>query len=186
MPKKSPEKEIEEARLIAWYKWEFLRRNANYRREQDAFMRKFGDWFLQHGCWYDQEIEPWGKKNLRFFAQVIAPEAKLICKKWQVRDPYPPDWNFTRSGVHEYKPEWEAYLPTDCSQSEIDAAWDFSFLLMSETSFRKSLPEKQPTVKRLLPDVIRLEEVVAIPIARGEGTHHVSQEGIRPNPSPAS
>jgi hypothetical protein len=147
MPKKSPEKENEHARLISWYKWEFLRRNAKYRRDHGEFMRKFGDWFRKHGFWYDQDIEPWGKKNFRFFARVIAPKAKLICQKWQVRDPYSPDWNFTRSGVHEYKPGWEAYLPTDCSQSAVDAAWDFSFLLMPETAFRKGVPKSSPPAK---------------------------------------
>jgi hypothetical protein len=102
-------------------------------------MQEFGDWFREHGYWYDQEINPWGTKNLNFFARVIAPKARLICEKWQIRDPYSPDWDFTRSGVHQYKTDWEAFLPTDCSEGEIEAMWDFSFLLMSEFRFRRSL-----------------------------------------------
>jgi hypothetical protein len=105
MSKKSLSQEAKEAQLVAWYKWEFLRRNIEYRDDYETFTRKYGDWFEKHGYWYDQTISPWGPKLLRYFATVIAPKAKVICVRWQIRDLLSPDWDFTPAGRYYYQPD---------------------------------------------------------------------------------
>jgi len=152
MPPKSPRQQAKESQLIAWYKWEFLRRNSEYRKDYEAFIDEFGGWFEKHGYWYDQTVQPWGRRNLRFFATRIAPKAKTICERWQIRDPFSPDWKFTpSSGFYHYKPGYEVLLPTDWPKELAGEEWDLSdFLMFNETEFRKSLPvPRWPRAKHL-------------------------------------
>ena len=140
MAKKSRRQQTKEAQQIAWYKWEFLRRNSEYRKDYEGFIQEFGGWFGKHGYWYDQEIAPWGGDNLRYFAAVIAPKARVICEKWGIRDPFSPDWQFARSGLYSYKPSYEVFLPTDCSNESAGESWDLSDFLMSKEELLKNLP----------------------------------------------
>ena len=78
MPKKSRRKQIAESQRIALYKWEFLRRNVEYRKDYKEFLREFKPWLARHGYWFDETTEPWGAENLRFFATVIAPKARQL------------------------------------------------------------------------------------------------------------
>jgi hypothetical protein len=142
MPKKSHWKQVEEINLVNWYKWEFLRRNPEYRKDYEEFMGRFGNWFEEHGYWYDQTTtDPWGSDNFRFFASVIAPIAKAICERWEITDPYPPDWEFTKRGVYYYKPDFEVFLPTDCPKESAGKFWDFSDLSLSIDELEKKLAE---------------------------------------------
>ena len=102
MPKKTRRRQTEESKLIAWCKWEFLRRNAEYRKDYEEFIKEFEPWFAEHGYWFDETTKPWGTENLHFFATVIAPRAKAICERWQTRDLFSPDWSFDKSGMHYY------------------------------------------------------------------------------------
>ena len=153
MPKKSPHLEAKESQIVAWYKWEFLRRNVEYRKDYEEFIQEFGGWFEKRGYWYDETKEDWGPDNLQFFATVIAPKAKAICERWQTRDLFSPDWDFTLSGAYYYRPGWEVSLPTDCSKEEAGQAVDLSKFYLSEEEFRKSLqrrgraPEHQLVLK---------------------------------------
>jgi hypothetical protein len=140
MPRKSLLQEAKESQLVAWYKWQFLRRNVEYRKDYEKFIRQHGRWLRKHGYWYDETIKPWGPKNLRFFATVIAPNAKHICVRWEIRDLFPPDWNFTQLGVHRYRPNWKVSLPTDCSKEEAGKGVDLSQFYLSDKEFEKSLP----------------------------------------------
>ena len=88
--------QIKETRLIAWYKWEFLRRNPEYRKDYGQFMEDFGSWFREHGYWYNQKVR-WKPAELRFFLGAIAPQAKIICERWQIREPLPPLCKFKES-----------------------------------------------------------------------------------------
>src|SRR5205807_9738096 len=97
MPKKSNRLQTKESQLIAWYKWEFLRRNPEYRNDYEAFITEFGPWLNKHGYWYDQTIT-WNWQEFQFFARMIAPRAKTICERWQIRDLLPPNWTFKSSG----------------------------------------------------------------------------------------
>ena len=40
---------------IAYFKWEFLRRNSEYRRDYSAFDQKFGTWIREHGRYPDMK-----------------------------------------------------------------------------------------------------------------------------------
>jgi hypothetical protein len=152
MPKKSFRQKANESNLVAWYKWEFLRRNANYRKDYEAFIGEWGGWFKDHGYWYDQTAEPWGHENLRFFAAEIAPKGKVICERWNIRDPYPPEWVFNSSGAHFYKPGWNVFLPTDCPKEEAGRVWELSDFLLSDEEFNKRLPSSDSRLSGPQPD----------------------------------
>ena len=145
MVKKTLSQRADEARQIAWYKWEFLRRNPGYRRDYETFIQEFGSWFGEHGYWYDQTIEPWSTDDFHYFMTVIAPRAKIICQRWEIRDPISPDWKFTQSGLFYYKPGHELMLPTDCRREDVERMWDFSERLMSADELVKTLPESTAT-----------------------------------------
>jgi hypothetical protein len=123
MAKKSPDKEFAEAERVAWYKWEFLRRNGEYRKDYQAFVREFGAWFRQHGYWYDQSVV-WSREEWKFFTTAIVPSIQAICERWQVSDPFLPAWEFNKSGTYEYKPSYEVLLPTRSSSDEIRDLWE--------------------------------------------------------------
>jgi hypothetical protein len=141
MPTKPQDPEQNKALRIAWYKWEFLRRNVEYRKDYEEFIREFGSWFEEHGYWYDETIRPWGRGNLRFFATVIAPKAKAICERWAVGDLFSPNWKFTRSGVHTYRRGWTVFLPTDCSKEQEGQGVDLPQFYLFDEEFEKSLPK---------------------------------------------
>jgi len=141
---------IKEAQLVAWYKWEFLRRNVGYRKDYKKFIRTFGSWFETHGYWYDETIAPWGPQDLRFFATVIAPKAKVICARWEIRDLFSPDWRFTPSGVYYYKPGWAAFLPTDCSKEKAGQGVDLSQFYLPDEEFENRLPTHAQAPKHQL------------------------------------
>jgi hypothetical protein len=152
MPKKSERQRVHEDRLIAWYKWEFLRRNAVYAKDYEEFIREFGGWFRKHGYWYDQ-TRRYSKEAFRFFAEVIAPRAKTICERWQLTDPFSPKWNFDQeSGSRPFKRCWEISLPTVCSSSEAGQEWDLSDFLLSEDEFRKILVKSTKPQRGPRPD----------------------------------
>jgi hypothetical protein len=140
LPKQKARKQTLERRLIAWYKWEFLRRNVDYRKSYEAFIHEFGPWFDKHGYWFDETVEPWGPDKLRYFASAIAPKAEAICKRWQTRDLFSPDWNFKRSGEHYYRRRWKVFLPTDCSEEQAGEAFNFANFYSSEEDFEKGWP----------------------------------------------
>jgi hypothetical protein len=131
MPKKSHRLQTKETQLIAWYKWEFLRRNPEYRKDYEAFLGEFGSWFREHGYWYDQKIQ-WNPDELRFFTKAIAPKAKIICERWQIREPLPPLCKFKKSGSRFYNRYSEILLPTECSEEEAGHGWEVLDLTLSE------------------------------------------------------
>jgi len=152
MPKKSRHQRSADNQSVAWYKWEFLRRNPEYRKNYDSFIAEFGSWFSEHGYWYDQTTEPWSQGNFRFFASVIAPRAKAICEKWAISDPYSPDWEFTRKGVYFYKPHFEVFLPTECRKDEAGRLWDFSKWPLSQDELERQLSEYEAAERGPRPD----------------------------------
>lgn len=135
MPKKPTNQDIAETALVAWYKWEFLRRNAEYKNEYYSFISKFGSWFSKHGFWY--ETRSWGRRGLKFFAKNIAPAGKAICECWQIRDPISPEWVFSKAGVC-LSSAFDIQLPTDCANP--GTLWELDCFLMSDAEFEESLP----------------------------------------------
>jgi hypothetical protein len=122
MARKPAAVELRERDLIAWYKWEFLRRNAEYCKDYANFMQEFSPWFLAHGAWYDRTTM-YDAKALRFFEETIAPKAKQICERWQIADPCPPEWQFKELGFHPNH-SFTVTVPTDCSKEDAGEGWD--------------------------------------------------------------
>jgi hypothetical protein len=78
MARKPAAVEQREKDLIAWYKWEFLRRNPEYRKDYANFIQEFGAWFLEHGAWYDR----CGDGSMPCFSRLLAtvPQATMCPK----------------------------------------------------------------------------------------------------------
>lgn len=112
---------------IAWYKWEFLRRNPEYHSDFQKFVRKYGPWFGRRGYWYDypRRLAEWTKSDEDYFYGKIAPVILKLCQKWRIGNLFPPDWKFDRAkGTHRI-PGWEWGVPTDVSA---EMNWDLDFL----------------------------------------------------------
>jgi hypothetical protein len=118
MPKNSKRRSTSiEDRLSAWYKWEFLRRNLQYRKDYDKFIREFGAWFKKHGK-LEQAVY-WSPRVWNYYGRVIAPRAQRLCQKWQVIDLFPPDWKFSQDGSYAYSSHDHVLLPTGYTSDEI-------------------------------------------------------------------
>jgi len=107
--------------LIHRYKWEFLRRNPEYRKDYKNFMREFGAWFRKNGYWYDRR--KYDTRAWQFFEETIAPRLKELCVRWQISDPFSPDWSFDKAGDH-YIYDFKVPIPTDCPDAKAGAVWD--------------------------------------------------------------
>lgn len=77
----------------ALYRWEFLRRNPEYRADYNAFMSRFGAWLERRGRWpHDQLYGGYRTKSEdEYFHTKIEPVLIELCRKWQVSDLFPPD-----------------------------------------------------------------------------------------------
>jgi hypothetical protein len=80
----------------ALYRWEFLRRNPQYRADYNEFMRRFGAWLKGKGRrWPPSEFdlrEYWTKSQQRYFRTKIEPVLTPLCLKWQISDLFSPDF----------------------------------------------------------------------------------------------
>jgi len=99
-------------KLVLRYRWEFLRRNAEFRRDFDAYFTKYSEWYSAHGWWYDPEVR-YSKDELRYLRETIHTSQGTIYlnkatfgmeHKWDVSEPVPYDWEFDGSGRYELRP----------------------------------------------------------------------------------
>jgi hypothetical protein len=165
MARKPAAVEQRERDLIAWYKWEFLRRNADYHKDYGSFMKEFGAWFRDHGAWHDRRTR-YDAKTLQFLEQTIAPKAKEICERWQIADPCPPEWEFKKSGFHPV--HWfTVCVPTDCSKEDAGEGWDIPKSPTVDKEGRERVPKPPESKQDLPPDyecVLKLD--LRYPLAR--------------------
>lgn len=140
MPRKSQRRQADETQLLAWYKWEFLRRNTEYRNDYDNFVNQFGAWFQKHGHLYESTY--WSPDVWKQYGRVIAPRAQKLCEKWQVIDLLPPDWKFDDSGIYEYSRVGHVLLPTGYAAEEIRELWKNTrhHSQLTLKAFEKNLP----------------------------------------------
>jgi hypothetical protein len=113
---------------VAWYKWEFLRRNAQYRADYATFIDSFGKWFETKGFWYDEEkrLSTWTDSDEKYFYARIAPVIRRLCRKWQIGNPFPPEWKFSRkTGLRKVSEHREMFPPTSIA-AELN--WDFTYI----------------------------------------------------------
>ena len=78
------------------YRWEFLRRNPEFVADYNRFMDSVGPWLKRNGPWggVGTDTENWAKSNEKYFHAKIQPLLTALCRKWQVREIFPPelDW----------------------------------------------------------------------------------------------
>ena len=112
---------------VAWYKWEFLRRNPRYRADFQKFVGVYGAWFKKRGYWFDykRRLANWTQADEDHFYAKIAPSILRICQKWQIGNLLPPDWQFDKKkGLHRI-PGRDVGLPTGIA-AELN--WDLEFM----------------------------------------------------------
>jgi hypothetical protein len=112
---------------VAWYKWEFLRRNREYRVDHKQFMDTFGSWFRRRGFWYDHDRreEQWTEADEDHFYDNIAPAIARLCEKWKIGNLYPPKWKFDRKNARRKIGSREIGPPTGIA-AELN--WDFDVM----------------------------------------------------------
>jgi hypothetical protein len=86
-------KESLEHLLARHYRWEFLRRNNNYRSDFDQFNREFGSWFSVKGSWYDRTVVYRGEDK-QFYGNKIRRVLGRLEATWDVSQVLPYDWTF--------------------------------------------------------------------------------------------
>lgn len=87
-------RDIKRDDVLAWVRWEFIRRNPEYVRDWVAFDCKFGPWFERNGYWWDNKGPIYEEYAWFFFCSKVAPAAKTICERWKITNPFPPSWKF--------------------------------------------------------------------------------------------
>jgi len=104
---------------IAWYKWEFLRRNSDYRADYASFIGKFGPWFESKGFWYNiDRRRRWTAADERAFRTRIAPVIVRLCKRWKIGDLFPPEWRFNKDTGFRRVGKQNVFLPTSISYDD--------------------------------------------------------------------
>ncbi len=104
---------------IAWYKWEFLRRNPAYRADYNSFIDKFGGWLESKGFWYDSDRRRrWTASDQRIFRGRIAPALAELCQRWKISNVFPPGWRFSKkTGLRKLRGR-SVFLPTGTSYDD--------------------------------------------------------------------
>lgn len=112
---------------VAWFKWEFLRRNPGYGRDYKKFKVKFGEWFRQRGYWYDYDRrqDEWSGVDEDYFYDEIAPEIARLCRKWQIGNLFPPSWQFSRKNGTRKVGSRELGPPTGIAP---ELNWDVTYM----------------------------------------------------------
>jgi hypothetical protein len=106
-----------EAIRTAYYKWEFLRRNSEYRRDYAKFNRTFGVWIKKHGR------HPWmidkSDAATRYYFDRIYPEEYKLREKWGVYFPKDPKYNmdFQKIPKSIIDPHTMPILPAFCART---------------------------------------------------------------------
>src|SRR5258708_2483375 len=98
---------------IAWYKWEFLRRNSEFRADYSCFTEEFGAWLKAKGFWYDTDRRRhWTVGDQRKFRTRILPSIVELCQRWRVDNLFPPRWQFSKATGLRKLGKRSIFLPT--------------------------------------------------------------------------
>lgn len=78
---------------VTWYRWEFLRRNPDFRAKCKEFVNTFGPWLDQKGPWGEGGTPGvnWTESDKKYFQTEIRPILAEFSQKWQIFDLFPPD-----------------------------------------------------------------------------------------------
>ncbi len=106
----------------AIYRWEFLRRNLEYRADYNGFIGSFGDWLKCKGYWHSEARANWTKSDQKYFHTEIEPVLNKLCQKWVVCDLFPPELGIKEwTQAHESGQDGRDFPPTWVST---DGNWD--------------------------------------------------------------
>lgn len=84
------------------YRWEFLRRNADFRSEVNSVIEPLREWCEIHGWWYDPATR-YTKSEIEYLREHSGPTFKLK-KEWDISRIVPYEWSFNLQGQHELRP----------------------------------------------------------------------------------
>jgi len=101
---------IQGERLALCYRWEFLRRNQEYRNAFDAFASKHAEWFHMRGWWYDPETK-YSKEDKRYIREHMAREAFFLQGNFDIAKLIPYEWAFGKTGEYELRPGLFVHVP---------------------------------------------------------------------------
>jgi hypothetical protein len=156
---------------VAWYKWEFLRRNSTYGRDYRKFKDKFGGWFGQRGYWYDYDRreEEWTEADEDYFYAEIAPEVARLCRKWLVGNLFPPDWRFSRKngtrmiGSRELSPPTAIAPELNWDPGYMRELLEMGFTGTADSAFRyRNMLQLELDLDRPLKDLVKYAQYVLI------------------------
>ncbi len=115
MPKKNRFAKESELCRKCYYRWEFIRRNENYRKDHLNFVSLYGQWFRQrsvnladitgYDSFYLQEFETGifqDTEDKAFYLETITPHIEAFLQKWGVQWPCRPDFSFDPSDSDLY------------------------------------------------------------------------------------
>src|SRR5258706_4282493 len=109
--------------VTAIYRWEFLRRNREYRADYNGFISSFGDWLKDKGDWGDSETRAnWTKSDQKYFHTEIEPVLTELYQKWELCNLFPPELGVKEwTQGHESGQDGRDFPPTCLSA---DGKWD--------------------------------------------------------------
>jgi hypothetical protein len=114
---------------INWYRWEFLRRNPEYRADYSGFIKRFSTWLGERCYWFEthSRLAVWTTRDEEHFYRTIFPVIAELCHKWKIGNLFSPDWKFDpKTGRRKFRGETLG-LPTAIS-SELN--WDLKHIRM--------------------------------------------------------
>lgn len=122
--------------LKVWhYRWEFLRRNPQYKQDYGRFIQQFGNWFRHRAFWYETKlrIRTWSEEDEDYFYKKISPVIAKLCVKWRVGDLFPPERQFDLEGASTPRDKRTLCPPTSIAP---ELNWDFNTIqTMMERGF---------------------------------------------------
>src|ERR1017187_3797145 len=121
---------------IAWFKWEFLRRNEDYQKDDAWFEGRFREWFRENGNWFVTIVESPTPLAKSFFRSEVVPAARMIKQRWGISEPVNPASDFNMKTGNRTKPGTHLILPTFLPPEDQD-----------DRDLRALEPELPPAVK---------------------------------------
>jgi hypothetical protein len=134
-------------RLALWYRWEFLRRNREYRDAFDAFAAKHANWFASRGRWYDPESK-YSNEDRRFIREHMAGEVFSLKTTFDINRVIPYEWTFEKTGKFELRPGVFVQVPDRVMRHRHGDVRSFAVSSLAEESGWCSGWEKNEDVPR--------------------------------------
>jgi hypothetical protein len=115
--------------LVRHYRWEFLRRNSEYRRDVDQLVSDFGQYFpSKRAFWYPHATE----KEL---PEPLERRVYGLHLRWDILEILPYDWKFDSKGRFHYEPDKYVELPGPAWITQTGCVYEFA----DADNFRSSL-----------------------------------------------